>query len=534
MRVNLRQSSPLACLSWHRLAKWLLIAGLMAFLFSRTASCFIDLDLWHELALAREVMQSGHVPWQDHFAYTPKLDIVVHHEWGAGMIAYWLMQSSGSAGILLAKFALVFGLASVCWLVARNRGASVLAVGIVCGLAIVIGDYSFATIRAQMYSYLLTGLLLWGFDRDRAGDRRWLIGLLLLFPLWVNLHGGCLVGAGLLGAYWLEQLIRRQPHWHLLAAGMSLIPLALLNPWGWHYHEYLARAITMKRPSIAEWAPLWAEGELHHLMAFGVSVLLAWLILREGRWRKFPGILLLIATGLAGVKSNRFLAFYAIVYACYLPGMLSRIELGKDLRRWWWKYQKGFAAASAIATVLLIAKGLASEPWRLHVASRRIAGAGEHVIYPVGAVNHLAEHHFQGNVFVPYDWGSYVMWKLGPEVQISFDSRYEVAYPAWRLEEDQAFYEARNKFLVVFPKTVGDQAEFSVFVDRRNGWQVVLSKYPTDIVLAPNRLPIVSAMSSAEGWRRVYRDSQFTMFARDGVDLPTFETDSDPPDGVFP
>ena len=72
----------------HRIAKWLLIAGLLAFLFSRTASCVVDLDLWHELALAREVMQSGYVPWQDHFAFTPKLDIVVHHEWGAGMIAY--------------------------------------------------------------------------------------------------------------------------------------------------------------------------------------------------------------------------------------------------------------------------------------------------------------------------------------------------------------------------------------------------------------------------------------------------------------
>lgn len=62
---------------------------------------------------------------------------------------------------------------------------------------------------------------------------------------------------GLLGAHWLEQRLRRQPHRHLLAAGLSLIP---------------------------------------HLLAFGVSVLLAWLVLREGRWRKFPGILLLVAT----------------------------------------------------------------------------------------------------------------------------------------------------------------------------------------------------------------------------------------------
>lgn len=494
----------------HRVAKWLLIGGLLSFLFSRTATAVVDLDLWHELALALEVVQTGRVPWQDHFAYTPKLDLVVHHEWGAGMLAFGLMRTFGSAGIIVAKFALIFGLASVCWCVARRRGASCLATGIVALLAIVIADYSFATIRAQMYSYLLTGLLLWGFDRDRASDRRWLIGLLLLFPLWVNLHGGCLVGAGLLGAHWLEQLTRRQPHRHLLAAGLSLIPLALLNPWGWHYHAYLVRAITMKRPLIGEWAPLWAEGELHHLLAFGVSVLLAWLVLREGRWRKFPGLLLLVATGLAGVKSNRFLAFYAIVFACYLPGMLSRIELGKDLRRWWWKYQRLIAATCGGASVLLLAKGIAFEPWRLCVPSRPIPGLGEHVVFPVGAVNHLAERGFRGNVFVTYDWGSYVMWKLGPGVQISLDSRYEVAYPDGRLEEDHAFFAARE------------------------GWQAILAKYPTDIVLVPNRLPVASKLNEIDGWRRVYRDSQFAMFARDGVELATFETDADPPEGVFP
>lgn len=494
----------------HRVAKWLLIGGLLSFLFSRTASCVVDLDLWHELALALEVVETGRVPWQDHFAYTPKLDLVVHHEWGAGMIAFGLMKAFGSTGILVTKFALVFGVAAVCWCVARRRGASVLAAAIAGTLAITLADDCFATVRAQMYSYLLTGLLLWGFDRDRAGDRRWLIGLLVLFPLWVNLHGGCLVGAALLGAHWLEQLIRRQPHWHLFATGASLIPLALLNPWGWHYHAYLARAITMKRPQIAEWAPLWAEGETHHLLAFGVSGLLAWLVLREGRWRKFPGLLLLLATALAAVKSNRFMAFYAIVYASYLPGMLSRIELGRDLRRWWWKFQKPIAAASAAVCLLMLSKAIPLEPWRLRVPSVPTPGHINGLIYPVGAVNHLAEQHFRGNVFVPYDWGSYVMWKLGPAVQISYDSRYEVAYPAWRLDEDHEFFNAHD------------------------GWREVLTKYPTDIVLAPNRLDVVDAMDSAQGWRRVYRDSQFSMFAREGIDLPTFETDADPPEGTFP
>ena len=266
----------------------------------------------------------------------------------------------------------------------------------------------------------------------------------------------------------------------------------------------------MPRPRIGEWAPLWAEGEVHHLLAFGVSIGLLWLILRDGRWRQLPGLLLLVATGVAGVKSNRFLAFYAIVYASYLPGLLSHIELGKDLRRWWWKYQSVFCGVSVIGALLLLGKAWPHEPWRVRVPSHRATPDAEHLIYPVGAVNYLAEQQFRGNVFVPYDWGSYVMWKLGPEVQISFDSRYEVAYPAWRLEEDYLFFEARE------------------------GWQAILTKYPTDIVLVPVTMNVAKKLAEVPDWKQVYRDSQFAMFAREELNLPTLITDATPRDGYFP
>ena len=223
-----------------------------------------------------------------------------------------------------------------------------------------------------------------------------------------------------------------------------------------------------------------------------------------------PGILLLVATGLAGVKSNRFLAFYAIVYASYLPGLLSHIELGKDLRRWWWKYQRAFCGVLAIGALLLLGKGLLSEPWRLRVPSHLETPDANHLIYPVGAVNYLSAQQFRGNVFVPYDWGSYVMWKLGPEVQISFDSRYEVAYPAWRLEEDYLFFEARD------------------------GWEPILTKYPTDLVLVPVRMAVTKKLAAVAGWQPVYRDSQFAMFSRDGINLPVIISDDDPPEGQYP
>jgi hypothetical protein len=504
----------------HRTARWLLIACLLAFLFSRTASTVVDPDLWHELASAREVLETKSLPWQDHFAYTPTLPIVVHHEWGAGLIALLMTRAFGPAGLLVLKFTLIYGLASVCWMVARRRCGSVIVTGVIAGLAIVLGDHSLGAVRAQMYSYLFTALLLLGLEYDRAGSRRWLIGLFVLFPVWVNLHGGCLVGAALLGAYWLEQLLRRQPHWHLFFAGLALVPLTALNPWGWHYHIYLARAILMSRPRIAEWAPLWVEGELHHWLAFGVAAGLTCRALipfpsppgkegrREGRSRQIP-VLLLIATGLAALKSNRFMAIYAIVCACYLPAVLGRMELGKDLRRWWYKYPRVLCAVLAAATLALVGKGLLHEPWRVRVPSVR-ASSADHTIYPVGAVNYLAGQNFSGNVLVPFDWGSYVMWKLGPRVQISSDTRYEVAYPDWRLDEDFLFFDAGA------------------------GWEQILEKYPTDVVLLPVSLKVARKVADLPGWKAVYRDSQFAIFARAGLELPPVISDVDPPDGEYP
>ena len=494
----------------RRRGTWFLIAALAAFLLSRTAGGVIDLDLFHEMALAREALRLGFVPWSDSFAYTPTVPIVVHHEWGLGLIALLLSRVAGGTGIILLKFALIFGLAAVVWNTARNRRATPAVLGLFAALAIVLSDFGFATVRAQMFSYLFAALLLSGFDRDRAGDRRWLAGVVLLFPVWANIHGGCLVGAALFATHWFEQLIRRQPHWHLFLTGITLIPLAAINPWGFHFHRYLIHAMTMPRPAIAEWAPLWDADNRLQLLNFAMSLLPLVLILRRTGFRHLPGLLIVVATALAALKSNRFLPFYAVAFASYLPGAFSGIPIGRDLRRWWWHHQAAICCVLGIATIALGLKSIPSEPWRLRIASHPLPWQGTHLIYPTGAVEYLASNGFVGNVMVPYDWGSYVMWKLGPKVRISFDSRYEVAYPTWRMDEDDRFYDAKE------------------------GWQEILSKYPTDVVLVRSDLKIVGPLMEHPDWTAVYSDPQFVMFARNGIELPIVKRHQPAPDGAFP
>jgi hypothetical protein len=101
------------------------------------------------MALAREIVELGSVPRTDSFAYTPTIEPVVHHEWGAGMIAYGTAYWLGAPGIVLLRVFLSVALVGLCWICARRRGATVPLLNVPAPLAIFLADEGFSTIRAH-------------------------------------------------------------------------------------------------------------------------------------------------------------------------------------------------------------------------------------------------------------------------------------------------------------------------------------------------------------------------------------------------
>src|SRR3989339_2291474 len=67
-----------------------------------------DWDLWARLAVGKIFFQTGSVLQHDIFAYTPTKDIWIDHEWGSGVIFYFLSQHLGDYGLLMLKFLLTF------------------------------------------------------------------------------------------------------------------------------------------------------------------------------------------------------------------------------------------------------------------------------------------------------------------------------------------------------------------------------------------------------------------------------------------
>lgn len=479
--------------------KRVVLVTLLALLFRFAAAVpDLDPDLFHELALARAWLTSGHFPRDDIFAYVPTLHPTVHHEWGAGVIFYGVTQAFGPFGFLVFKYLLVAAIGYASVRAARLRGAAWPVVIVLAPAAIVMTQNAFTTIRAQLITLVMTSFLMWLLELDRRGNRLWIVPWLLAHLVWLNVHGGFVFGAMLLGAHWLEQVARGkgiQPH--LVLGGIAMALLVLVNPWGLDYPRYLVRALTMKRGLIPEWNPIWESGDPLRLLVQAFALLLVLYALARKGWRGVPGILGVVASAYLGARSLRHATLFSVVWFSCVPAWITGTPLGDALVQGFARHVKAVRGTSIVIGIAVFVSILTMHPFTLRM--RTIPSADPAVIemiYPVGAVRYLAEQHFHGNALTHFNIGAYVSWTSFPNVKVSLDGRYEVAYPNDVVDDVMAFYLAKPS------------------------WRDALAKYPSDIAIVQRGRDVARHMQSDTDWKLVYRDDAQEIFARPGLALP--------------
>lgn len=476
-----------------RLLAAAVLAALLALLAHTT---YADPDMFHELSLAREALDRGTLPRDDVFAFTPTRSPAVHHEWGFGVLLLALLRAAGPPGVLLLRYAIVLALFFGALHLSRRRGARV---GVLAAAALptiaMVGIVDLGTLRAQTPTLLLALVTLGMIERDRDGGRRWMLAWFPMQLVWQNLHGGFVVGPGLIALHALEQALRRRPWRHLaglLALSAVMVPM---QPWGLDYPRFLARALTLHRAEITEWwsiAHTWWPIQALFVASLAVAAI-AW----RGAPKERDGALLLLATALLAARHQRHLALYAVVFATqalpWLHGLGAAAALDRVLVR------RRFAARflTSVAGLAFVGLFAAGRPWRLPVP----ANPGDHprVLYPVGAVDHLRDAAFRGRLFTPFASGAYVSWRLHPDVSVSLDGRYEVAYADGVLEDHLAVLRAAP------------------------GWEEALARISPDLLLVPRRAPVTEALRAHDGFAVAYEDDAYLLWA------PTSGGDSGPP-----
>jgi hypothetical protein len=151
----------------------------------------------------------------------------------------------------------------------------------------------------------------------------------LIFLVWVNVHGGWLVGLGILWLWSLVEAVGPVNERPALSLAVG-VPIActlvtLCNPYGWHLWQFLASTVRLSRANIDEWQPIWREslGWVVLWVAGVVWVVMAVLV-AEKRAAKTIAVVAMLA--FAALCVNRLLPLFVPAAVILTPICFRRVR----------------------------------------------------------------------------------------------------------------------------------------------------------------------------------------------------------------
>ena len=464
-------------------------AGVWAFLLLSSVVYFFsvneaDNDLWGHVLFGRDMLARGAVGRVDTYSYTVAGQPWVNHEWLSQGILGAVFQWAGSPGLLILKFVIATLTFLLLFSRIRRRSATPYIWGSVGLLAVAVLARGFA-IRPQIFTYCGAALTLWLIDRYRDGGKAALWCFPLLFVVWANLHGGFILGLGILGFFAGADLFRGGASaWQPSAAMIASVAVTALNPHGPRLLLYIWNELSRAHP-ITEWQRA-APSDVAQFVFFAMCVALVATLPLRRHWRETGWeALLALGVGLLAVRHQRHTPVFAL---CAAAPLTTQLENTKE-----WIAGRSSFVLSPTAQRIIGVSIVTLAVLQLSLSGARLWRDRFQVVfdppdYPVAAVRVLQDATTQLNLAVPLDWGEYALWFLAPHIKVSLDGRFATVFPE---------------------QVVADNFDFFTGAPT---WRRLLEHYPTDAVLLPTgwSCPI----RTEPGWERVFGDAVAEIYVR--------------------
>ncbi len=443
-----------------------------------------DPDMWWHLRNGQEMVRLRRILLEDHFSYTRHGTPWVNVFWLSDLLLYGIYRLGGYFG--LSFYAALLGaiLFTLFW--NRAKTAPYLSAFLVSLIAIAIAP--FWSVRPQIISFLLLAYLAVRLERWRVdpSPAPW---LLLLFLLWVNLHGGFIWGYLYLLAFIVGEFIERRlrldtsllrlTSWALLS-----LPLTLINPSGLALWQLPFHTVDVSM-AIYEWlSPDFHRPFLHPLLWVIFLYILGLSIRRTPA--RLSQTLPVLGFAYMGFVSQRAMGPFLVVLT---PALLDTWEeIGKA---WPWLRPRATPSYRLSAGPMLpalhatLAIGLS-----LSVLLRTAALSSPEAVhrdYPQAAVEWLRQNRPPGRLFNAYNWGGYLTWTL-QEYPVFIDGRADL-YGEEIIGQWQAIVNAEPQ-----------------------AWEL-LDRWQIQIILLEPSYPILRELPQ-RGWKIVYQDTHSILLLR--------------------
>jgi hypothetical protein len=489
---KLRRLSPI---SGANAALTVLMISILLYCCIRT---LIDPDLYWHLTVGMDICRTGVIVAKDTYSFLTSDQRWVNHEWLSDLIFGYIYLHLGWAALVLFKAFIVALMLAVVYIPVSKWEFDIFGKSLLILAVAFFASPATNCIRPHVFTCLFLAIIfvLVRIAKDGKHQALWLLPP--LFVLWVNLHGGFVVGLATFLIWisletlpaWRNRKNESESRWFYWLIFALCCATTLLTPYGYAFPLFMINAATMPRPDVSEWQPIPLLSPLGALWAAMIFVTLVSLVLSK-KPKDTNRIVLWLIFAAAPLISIRHLQFF---------GMATAVLVGEHLASAWQQRKsqteespdRKWVLADGIFVVisLTLAIGLfASNPSQ--IANLKLV-PGEDV--PEHAVALLKRIKAHGNMVVNFDWGGYAIWFLAPPVKVSFDGRMEFAYsPSARMAN-------------------------TIFTSGFGPWDSLLQKFPIDIVLVRTTTPSYNLMKLKPGWKLAYEDDLSAIFFPVGSD----------------
>ncbi len=495
--------------------KWLFCIWVLALAVYQFSENTADPDLWGHTLFGLDYLQTGNLAKTEPYSWTAAGTPWINHEVLSEVALAKAFIWKDGAGILLLKIAV--GLLT--FLIALHAGTEKITwpsktLGWIFGaVALVEISFGFAP-RPQIFTALALALTLWFLKKIHDRSYLWVVGVPIVFVLWINTHGGVLAGVGLLGLVavgsTIQFVVKKRDEglltgktvlvsWIALVAGAAAL---LCNPWGAGLVKWLIDSVLWLRPEIDEWNPTplnWDHAALFILIALSVF---SWICSRKRKhlWE----LLACIAFAVLALRSVRNTPLFAIVALATVPEHLvdaclrfrhliahredvfSSQQTLSLLANFFWITLVGICTAA-----FFLRK---DHPLTIEVPKKQ---------YPVSALTFIKKHGIHGNLLVFFDWGEMCLWEL-PSSPVSIDGRLDTCYPRNVITNHWQIYNA-------LPHDTN-----------------VVNLEKADFALLPASLQGGFALAKQPGWKAAYVDDTAVVLVRDSDRFPALKKEDLP------
>ena len=478
-----------------------------------------DADIGWHIRNGEQILASHAIPRIDSFSSSMSGHTWYAWEWLYDTLIAAIHHVSGLNGVVFFSAAIIAATFVLTLRFALRRGGNLVITFLLLVLSLAASAVHFLA-RPHLLSWLFAVIWFELLDSAAFGgqSRKRLYWLPVLTVLWVNLHGGFVLGFALLGTYLIGggiQYFSRRERREEMASWLkqlgSVTALAFaasfINPYGYQLHVHIYRYLSDRflMSQISEFLSPDFHGAAQQ--CFAILLIVTIVGVASARQRLGPSrVLVLLLAAYSGLYATRNLPTSSLLITLIIAPMLSDTvaQAGKAstialwLRNFFSRLDSfgsrmsnvDLAFSGHVWIVVALAVGLWACWHGGKLGSSRLIDAYfDDKRFPVEASNYISAHNIREPIFSLDYWGGYLIYRLYPETNVVIDDRHD-------------FY--------------GDQMikDYLKIVLVQASWEKQLDQMQVKWILVPRWSSLANMLRLTSNWSAVHEDETAALFQR--------------------